>query len=91
MSKEELEAAKEQTEKVDKDSITETRITDTQYSYRWKDEGKYEVSVIYTQRVTRGDFSNQERYLCRIEVTKKEERYIITNIYEDSALSDGLY
>ncbi|KGJ51012.1 hypothetical protein CIAN88_23110, partial [[Clostridium] innocuum] len=39
MSKEELEAAKEQAAKVDKDSITETRITDTQYSYRWKDEG----------------------------------------------------
>ena len=91
MSKEELEAAKEQAEKVDKDSITETRITDTQYSYRWKDEGNYEVSVIYTQRITRGDFSDQERYLCRMEVTKQDDRYIITNIYEDSTLSDGLY
>ena len=81
MSKEEIQAEKEQAAKV----------TDTRYSYRWKKEGSYEVSVIYTQRVTRGDFSDQERYLCRMEVTKKDKRYIITNIYEDSALSDGLY
>ena len=80
MSKEEIQAEKEQAAKVD-----------TRYSYRWKKEGSYEVSVIYTQRVTRGDFSDQERYLCRMEVTKKDKRYIITNIYEDSALSDGLY
>ena len=91
MSKEEIQAEKEQAAKVDKDSITKTKITDTRYSYRWKKEGSYEVSVIYTQRVTRGDFSDQERYLCRMEVTKKDKRYIITNIYEDSALSDGLY
>ena len=91
MSKKKLEAAKEQAEKVDNDSITEKRITYTQYSYRWKDEGNYEVSVIYTQRITRGDFSDQERYLCRMEVTKQDDRYIITNIYEDSTLSDGLY
>ncbi|MFR1702042.1 MAG: hypothetical protein ACLSWD_15835 [Clostridium sp.] len=91
MSKEEIQAEKEQAEKADKDSITKTKITDTRYSYRWKKEGSYEVSVIYTQRVTRGDFSDQERYLCRMEVTKKDKRYIITNIYEDSALSDGLY
>lgn len=91
MSKEEIQAEKEQAAKADKDSITKTKITDTRYSYRWKKEGSYEVSVIYTQRITRGDFSDQERYLCRMEVTKKDKRYIITNIYEDSALSDGLY
>ena len=72
MSKEEIQAEKEQAAKADKDSITKTKITDT-------------------QRITRGDFSDQERYLCRMEVTKKDKRYIITNIYEDSALSDGLY
>ncbi|MCR0262535.1 hypothetical protein MKC73_01295 [[Clostridium] innocuum] len=91
MSKEELEAEKEQADKIDEDSVTRTKVTDTQYSYRWKDEGSCEVSVIYTQRVTRGDYSDLERYLCRMEVTKKEGRYIITDIYEDSALSDGLY
>ena len=46
MSKEEIQAEKEQAAKRDKDSITKTKITDTRYSYRWKKEGSYEVSVI---------------------------------------------
>ena len=91
MSEEEIEEERKQAENLDKDSITTTKVTDTDYSYKKIEDNIYEISVIYTQRISLAGNDSTQRYLCRMKVEKQDDAYVITNIYEDSMLSDGTY
>lgn len=91
MTEQEIEEERKLAENLDKDSVTTTKVIDTDYSYRRKADNIYDVSVIYTQRIDIAGNSSTQRYLCRLEVEKQNNKYVITNIYEDSMLSDGIY
>ena len=91
MTAQEIESEKEYAKSIDKDQVTTTKITDINYSYFAKSDNKYEISVIYTLRTQQKDRNDLQRYLCRMDVEKNSDEYKITNIYEDSALSDGIY
>lgn len=91
MTEQEIEAEKAYIKKIDKDSVTTTRVTDIKYSYYKRDSNKYEITVIYTLRTIQGDRKDLQRYLCRLYVDKYDKKYRITNIVEDSILSDGIY
>lgn len=91
MSEEEVEEERKQAENLDKGSITTTKVTDTDYSYKKIEDNIYEISVIYTQRISLAGNDSTQRYLCRMKVEKQNDAYVITNIYEDSMLSDGTY
>lgn len=91
MTEKEIEAEKEYIKKIDKDSVTTTRVTDINYSYHKRNNKTYEVTAIYTLRTVQGDRNDLQRYLCRLYVEKNDKGYKITNIIEDSTLSDGIY
>lgn len=91
MSEAEIEEERKQAENLDKDSIITTKVTDTDYSYKKIKDNIYEISVIYTQRISLAGNDSTQRYLCRMKVEKQDDAYVITNIYEDSMLSDGTY
>lgn len=91
MTEQEIESEKEYAKSIDKDQITTTKITDINYSYFAKSDNKFEISVIYTLRTQQKDRNDLQRYLCRMNVEKNSDEYKITNIYEDSALFDGIY
>lgn len=91
MTEKEIEAEKAYIKNIDKDSITTTRVTDINYSYYKRNNNTYEVTVIYTLRTLQGDRNDLQRYLCRLYIEKADKGYKITNIIEDSTLSDGIY
>lgn len=91
MTEKEIEAEKEYIKKIDKDSVTTTKVTDINYSYYKRSSDTYEVTVIYTLRTLQGERNDLQRYLCRLYVNKSDKGYKITNIIEDSTLSDGIY
>ena len=91
MTEKEIEAEKAYIKNIDKDSITTTRVTDINYSYYKRNNNTYEVTVIYTLRTLQGDRNDLQRYLSRLYIEKADKGYKITNIIEDSTLSDGIY
>ena len=91
MTEKEIEAEKAYIKNIDKDSITTTRVTDINYSYYKRNNNTYEVTVIYTLRTLQGDRNDLQRYLSRLYIEKADKGYKITNILEDSTLSDGIY
>lgn len=87
LSDQELELEREKAKSVDDKYITVSTLKEINTFYSEKGENKVEVAIIYTIDTKIDDRHNSSRYLTRFEVTNK----IITNIYEDSLLSNGLY
>lgn len=91
MSEENIEKERAKAKEVDPSLIVSNTLKDTSYYYQEVDENKYIVCVIYTIYTKQGDSTFDQRYLTRIEVSNENGKYMITNIYEDSLLSNGLY
>lgn len=92
LSDQELEIEREKAKSVDDKYITVSTLKEINTYYSKKDENKVEVAIIYTTDTKINDRHNSSRYLTRFEVTNNDEKNkIITNIYEDSLLSNGLY
>lgn len=90
MSDEELAVEREKAKNTEEKYISTTTLKSAKpYYYKITDD-KAEIVVLYTTNVVMQDMNYTTRYITRMEVTIINNKAIITNILEDSKLSDGM-
>lgn len=91
MSDDEIEEAKKHAADTDPSLVSATSILDTDVAYKKTQNDTYDIYIIYTMQTDRNAISSTQRYLCRLEVKSSNDKYLITNIFEDSILENGVY